>query len=141
MNTISVKQAALKAARSLWRSFPMILATILLVSLVNAVVPKSFYVKIFRKNALFDSFIGSSIGSISAGTPITSYILGGELLKQGISLIAVTAFLVSWVTVGIVQFPAESAILGKKFAFWRNLLSFILSIFTAVITVAILNLL
>ena len=85
----------------------------------------------------FDSFIGSAIGSISAGTPITSYIFGGELLKQGVGLIAVTAFLVAWVTVGFVQLPAESMILGKRFAFIRNLTAFVLAIIAALITVAI----
>jgi len=80
------------------------------------------------------------IGSISAGTPIVSYILGGEMLKQGISLIAVTAFLVTWVTVGFIQIPAESIILGKRFAIWRNLSAFVLSIIVAFATVLILNL-
>jgi hypothetical protein len=68
-----------------------------------------------------------------------SYIIGGELLKQGISLIAVTAFIVAWVTVGFIQLPAESMILGKKFAFVRNILSFIFAIIVALITVVILG--
>jgi len=91
-------------------------------------------------NIIFDSFIGSIIGSISAGTPIISYILGGEMLKQGISLIAVTAFLVAWVTVGFIQIPAESIILGKRFAILRNISAFVLSIIVAFATVLILNL-
>ena len=32
-------------------------------------------------------------------------LLGGELLDKGVSLVAVTAFLVSWVTVGSIQLP------------------------------------
>ena len=84
-------------------------------------------------------FIGSFIGSISAGNPITSYIFGGELLSQGISLLAVTAFIVAWVTVGFIQLPAESIILGRKFAILRNLSAFVLAIVVAVITVLILG--
>ena len=117
----------------------MILGTILLISLISALVPKSFYISVFSKNSLLDSFVGSSIGSISAGNPITSYIFGGEMLNQGVGLIAVTAFTVSWVTVGLIQFPAESAILGKKFALLRNLTAFIFSIVVAIITVLILG--
>ncbi len=134
-----VKSAIFKSAKSLWKVSPLILGTILLVSLISVVIPRSFYMAIFSKNPILDSFIGGLIGSISAGNPITSYIFGGELLKQGIGLIAVTAFLVSWVTVGVIQLPAESAILGKKFAFLRNLTSFIFSILVAVITVLILK--
>lgn len=136
-----LKQAIVKAGKSLWKAFPLIFGTILLVSLIITLVPKSFYIQVFRGNVIFDSIIGSLIGSISAGTPITSYIIGGELLEQGINLIAITAFLVAWVTVGMIQLPAESFILGKKFAFLRNFTSFILAIIVAIITVLIFNIL
>jgi len=135
-----MKEAIIKATKSLVKVLPLILGTILFVSLLTTVVPESFYTRFFNKNIIFDSFIGGIIGSISAGTPIISYILGGEMLKQGISLIAVTAFLVAWVTVGFIQLPAESIILGKKFAIWRNLSAFVLSIIVAFATVLILNL-
>jgi len=133
------KSSTKKSAKSLWNAFPLIVGTILLVSLITTIIPKSFYLKIFSKSTFLDSFIGSLIGSISAGNPIVSYVLAGELLNEGISLGAVTAFLVSWVTVGIIQLPAESAILGKRFTFLRNITSFILSIIVAVITVSILQ--
>ena len=135
----SIKKAAYKTAKGLWASFPMIFGTILLISLVSVIVPKSFYTSVFSKNLLIDSFVGSLVGSISAGSPITSYIFGGEMLKQGVGLIAVTAFLVAWVTVGVIQLPAESAILGKKFALLRNITAFVLAIVVAVITVLILG--
>ena len=135
----SIKNAIRKALKALWKSFPLILGTILLVSLISTIIPKSFYTLVFSKNVILDSLIGSLVGSISIGTPITSYIFGGELLNQGISLIAVTAFLVAWVTVGVIQLPAEAAILGKRFAFLRNLTAFIFAILVAVITVLILG--
>ncbi len=135
-----MKKSIIKASISLAKVLPLILGTILLVSLLTTIVPESFYTKFFNKNIILDSFIGGIIGSISAGTPIISYILGGEMLKQGISLIAVTAFLVAWVTVGFIQLPAESITLGKKFAILRNLSAFALSIIVAFATVLILNL-
>ena len=138
---MTIKSATVKSAKSLWKAFPLILGTILLVSLISTIIPKSFYANVFSKNIVLDSIIGSLIGSVSAGNPITSYIFGGELLEQGISLIAVTAFLVAWVTVGVVQFPAELAILGKRFAFLRNITAFILAIIVAIITVLILGVL
>ena len=134
-----MKQAIIKSAKSLGKSSPLIFGTILLISLISTTIPKSFYTLIFTKNIFLDPLVGSLIGSISIGTPITSYIFGGELLNLGTSLIAVTAFLVAWVTVGIIQLPAESMILGKRFAFLRNFTSFILAIVTAIITVLILR--
>jgi uncharacterized membrane protein YraQ (UPF0718 family) len=139
MEDSNLKKSAQKAIRGLWMAFPMILGTILLISLISAIIPKSFYVSVFSKNSFLDSFIGSSIGSISAGNPITSYIFGGEMLNQGVGLIAITAFLVSWVTVGLIQLPAESTILGKKFAILRNVTAFIFSVIVAILTVFLLG--
>ncbi len=134
------KESVTKTARALYRTLPILFGIIILVSLANILIPKTFFISLFQKNILLDSFIGSLIGSILAGTPITSYVISGELLKQGISLIAVTAFIVSWVTVGIVQLPAEIMLLGKKFAIVRNVSAFILAIIVAIITVLILTL-
>ncbi|MBW2965978.1 permease [Candidatus Woesearchaeota archaeon] len=136
-----LKEAIAKAGKGLWKAFPMILGTILLISLIASLIPKSFYTTFFSQNKWLDSFIGSLVGSISAGNPITSYIFGGELLSQGVSLLAVTAFLVAWVTVGLIQLPAESAILGKKFALLRNITAFVLAIIVAIITILILGVL
>jgi uncharacterized membrane protein YraQ (UPF0718 family) len=134
-----LKIAAKQAARALYNNLPTILGIILLVSLINTIIPKDFFLNLFYKNIFIDSFVGSAIGSILAGTPITSYILGGELLSQGISLTAVTAFLVAWVTVGLIQLPAESIMLGKKFATLRNIISFVFSIIVAILTVIIME--
>jgi uncharacterized membrane protein YraQ (UPF0718 family) len=128
-----------KSARSIWKSIPVLLGIIMLISLANTIIPKELYSKIFSGNYVTDPLIGSSIGSILTGNPITSYVIGGELLKQGVSLIAIVAFLVSWVTVGIIQLPAESLMLGKRFALKRNILSFLFSILVATITVILLS--
>jgi len=136
-----LKESIIKAAKGLWTSFPILIGVILLISLVTVLIPKSTYSLLFNGNYLLDSIIGSTIGSIFAGNPLTSYIIGGELLNQDISLLAVTAFLVSWVTVGIIQFPAESMLLGKKFAITRNITAFIFSIIVAILTVIGVNLL
>jgi uncharacterized membrane protein YraQ (UPF0718 family) len=136
---MTLKQSALKTLKSFYKISPLIVGVILLISLISKLIPRSIYSIVFRNNPLLDSIIGSIIGSISTGPPITSYILGGEFLKEGVSLIAVTAFMVAWVTVGIIQFPAESYILGIKFAIIRNIMSFIFSIVVAIITVAIFS--
>ncbi|MCP4127055.1 MAG: hypothetical protein GY753_08345, partial [Gammaproteobacteria bacterium] len=82
----------------------------------------------FGGNDPLDALIGATAGSVSAGHPITSYLLGGELLTKGVSLVAVTALLISWVTVSSIQLPAEALMLGWRFAIFRNLLCFVFSI-------------
>lgn len=49
--------------------------------------------------------------------------------------------IVSWVTVGVVQLPAEALLLGGRFAMLRNLLSFLFAIVIAFLIVATLRLL
>ena len=136
-----LKSTVIKSARSIFNSLPILVGVILLIGLASTLMPKSYYAALFSKNILLDSIIGSGLGSVLAGNPITSYVLGGEFLKQGISLVAVTSFLVAWVTVGLVQLPAEALLLGRRFAILRNILSFLLSIIVAIITVFIVGLL
>lgn len=134
-----LKEAVSKSLKSFYRALPILIGVLLLTGLFYSFISKEILLKLFQGNPLIDSFFGAVTGSILAGNPITSYILGGELLKQGVSLIAVTAFLVSWVTVGIVQLPAEAMLLGKRFAITRNILSFFFAIIAAIITVTVMN--
>jgi uncharacterized membrane protein YraQ (UPF0718 family) len=131
----SFMEAFLKAARSFSSSIPVLLGVILLMGLFRAVVSREILSRVFSGDPLYDTFIGSLIGSLSAGNAITSYIIGGELLGQGVSLFAVTAFIVAWVTVGVIQIPAEAALLGRKFAVARNLVSFFLAFLVSLATV------
>ncbi len=139
--TVRLRQSAAKTTRSLYKILPLILGMILLISLITTLIPRVFYAVVFRNNPFLDSIIGSVIGSISTGPPITSYILGGEFLKAGVSLVAVTAFMVAWVTVGVIQLPAESIMLGIRFAVIRNVTSLIFSIIAAIVTVLLFHVL
>ena len=78
---------------------------------------------------------------MAVGHPLTSYVLGGELLEHGVSLAAVTAFLVAWVTVGSIQLPAEMLMLGRRFSLYRNLICFGLATLIALLTPTTLYLL
>ena len=134
------KESARKTLNSFKQSIPILIGVLLMLSLVNIAVPKEFYSKIFTGNKLVDPFIGALLGSIAAGNPITSYVIGGELKNQGVSMVAVLAFILSWVTVGVVQLPAESLMLGKKFAIIRNFMSFLMAILIAILVVLTLGL-
>jgi len=131
----SIATSFSKALKSFGATCPMLLGVILVLGLLRTFVSRSMLAEMFTGELLRDTVIGSIIGGIFSGNPVTSYILGGELVKEGVSLIAVTSFIVAWVTVGIIQFPAEAAILGKRFACARNILSFILSILVSIATV------
>ncbi len=139
MTLLRVKESFIKTLKSFKQILPMILGVIMLVALFITAVPKSFYNIIFTGNKIIDPLLGATLGSIAIGQPITSYIIGGELLNHGVSLIAVIAFILAWVSVGTIQLPAESMIFGKKFAIIRNFMSFISALIIAILTTLTLS--
>lgn len=120
-----------KAGKGVLSMLPVIAGVILLLGLFNTFVTGEIITSLFRGVYIFDGLVGSLLGSILAGNAITSYIIGNELLSKQVSLFAVTTFMVSWVTVGLVQLPAEMTALGKRFSLLRNAISFLLSFVVA----------
>lgn len=136
----TVPKAFTKAVKGFAATIPQLAGVILLIGLFQTFVTGGMMASLFTGAALKDTVIGSAIGSIAAGNPITSYIIGGELVEMRVSLFAVTAFIVAWVTVGLVQLPAEASLLGRRFALFRNAFGFILAIVVALASVMTLGL-
>ena len=135
-----LKESFKKTIRTFINMLPIIVGMILATSLVVTLFPEQISSGLFGNGEILDTLLGASIGSIAVGHPLVSYLLGGELLGGGVSLIAVTALVVTWVTVGIVQLPAEALMLGARFALYRNIISFIAAIAIAFLTVYTLQL-
>lgn len=133
-----MKQAAIKTLNTFKISFPIIIGILMLISILNPLF-QEYYPKIFTGNYFIDPLIGAIGGSIAFGIPITSYIAGGELLKEGVSLLAVVAFMMAWTNVGIAMLPIEIVSLGKRFAIIRNSMSFVASIIIAILTILTLS--
>jgi predicted Fe-Mo cluster-binding NifX family protein len=125
-----------KTARQFIQLLPVLAGVILLMGLFQIFISKHHLASIFSGNMFLDTLWGACTGSVLAGNPINSYVVADELLRNNVGIFAVTAFLVTWVTVGLVQLPAEASALGKKFALLRNGLSFVLSIPVALVTYA-----
>ncbi len=119
---------------------PMLLAVILLIGLFKSYVTPEMLHAFFNGKTLHDVFVAAVGGGISVGQPFLSYIIGGELLKEGIPLQAVVAFVLSFVTLGVVQLPFEVSVFGVKFTVARNLLSFIFLFFVSFATAMTLTL-
>jgi len=119
---------------------PILVAVVLLTGLLLELLPTEAIADWFGRSQVLDALIGALAGSIAVGHPVTGYVLGGELLDHGVGLVAVTALLVSWVTVGSIQLPAEMALLGRRFALYRNLICFALSILIALLTATTMDL-
>lgn len=124
-----------KTARTFLNLLPIIIGMLLLASLAVTLLPDKVSASLFGANAGLDALLGAAVGGIAIGPPLASYLLGGELLNSGVSLVAVTALMVSWVTVGVLQLSAEALVLGLRFAIARHLISFLSAIAIAFLLV------
>jgi uncharacterized membrane protein YraQ (UPF0718 family) len=138
---MDIRASAQKTCRSMLQVIPQILGILLLVSLLLTAIPLEWYGAVFSGHPISDPVVGAALGSAAAGNPVTSYVIGGELLDTGISLAAVTAFIVAWVTVSVIQLPMEVDILGKRFAAARNLSGFVAAVIIAILTEGTLSVL
>jgi len=135
-----VVKALSRTGKQFGRMLPILVAVVLLMGLFKAFISKELLLSIFSGNAALDTILGACFGSVVPGNPINSYIIGGEMLQNGVSLFAVTAFLMTWVSVGLIQLPAEMMALGRKFSLLRNAVSLMISTVAAIVTVFIVNL-
>ena len=118
---------------------PIFIGVILSISLLKNIFGIDFYQEVIIGNLFLDSFIFNIIGSVMAGNAMNSYIIANDMLIAGIGLFLVLVFVLAWVTVGIVQLPAESILLGKRFAYIRNLVAFFSNFLVALIVVLIMG--
>lgn len=130
-----------KTIRTFINVLPIIVGMILMTSLVVTLMPEQISSGLFGHGEFLDTLLGASLGSIATGHPVAGYLLGGELLGSGVSLVAVTAIVISWITVGIVQLPAEALMLGTRFAIYRNIISFLIAIMISFLTIYTLQML
>jgi len=133
-------QAVIQTAVTFAKTVPIVFGVLALASLVTAAIPPKGISEALPMESSFGPVFGAMLGSLAAGHPVTSYVLAGELSAVGASLATITALIVSWVTVGIIHLPAEAAILGARFAIWRNVICFVLAIMMAYVVASLMSL-
>jgi len=133
MPAVDFPTALAKTSRRFLQLLPIVVGMLLVTSLAMAAIPPDAISRLFGHSDVLDVLVASGAGGIAAGHPLASYVLGGELQNAGISLMAITALIVSWVTVGVVQLPAEALLLGKRFALTRNAVALGLSMILALL--------
>ena len=136
----SYTQALKKALLGLAAMMPMVVGVVGLVGVFEVFITQKMLASLFTGDAVKDTVVGTLAGGVAVGNALVSYILGGELLEQGMSLYAVTAFILAWVTLGVVQLPLEAQMLGVRFTVIRNLLALLFTMLVAIATVRTLGL-
>ena len=133
--TPTLKKAFTKALISFISITPMLIAVMGLVGLMQIYLTPEILSTFFGHGSLADTLVGTLAGAVSMGQAMISYVIAEGLMEQGVSLYALSAFILAWVTLGFVQLPAEASVFGLKFTFYRNILTLISTIIVAYATV------
>jgi predicted Fe-Mo cluster-binding NifX family protein len=133
--SISLGRAVQRSLRQFGRMTPVLLGVMLLAGLLKVFISREVLTSLFAGRPFTDTLWGAVSGSIFGGNAVNSYVIGAALHDAGVSLFAVAALIITWVTVGLIQLPAEAAALGTRFAVLRNLVAFIVSLGVAMLTV------
>lgn len=119
------REAAKKGLHQFCAMLPWLIGVVLLLGLFQAFIPQEKLLSLFANAPFLDALWGATLGSVLAGNPVNSYVIGQSMLKAGVSLAGALALMMAWVTVGLIQLPVESGALGMRFALVRNLAGFI----------------
>ena len=127
---------ALKLTLKQFRSMvPVLTGVLLLMGIIQTALSKELILSVLSHNPLWDAVTGTFLGSIFTGNPINVYIIGQTLLEMGIGWTGICALMMSWVTVGMAQLPAEAQAMGLRFALVRNGAAVIITILASILTV------
>jgi len=120
------RQSLAAARQTLWRMAPLLLAIFALIGLYQEFVPTDLIESwMGADDKLLSLLVGGAAGAVSIGPPVAAFPIAGSFIASGAWPPAAAAFIVSWVSVGVVTLPVEAHVFGWRFTLWRNLLTFI----------------
>jgi uncharacterized membrane protein YraQ (UPF0718 family) len=118
------------AGRSLRKLIPLLIAVFGLVGLFQVFLPPEQVEQFLgADNGWMSLFLGGALGAVSIGPPLAAYPLAGSMLDAGAWPPAVAAFVVSWISVGIITLPFEASVFSVRYALLRNSIGFIVALF------------
>jgi len=134
------KKAFMVAKKALVKSLPSLLLVIGIVGLTLGILSPAVIERLLGQEAgFFATILAAVIGAITLIPSIVAFPLAGSLLRSGATVMTITAFITTLVMVGVVTFPLETKVFGRKFALLRNGLSFLGALVIAAIMGGILS--
>jgi len=126
------------AGKSLLKLAPTILSVILLIGIIYGLFSDKIALLFGNENSVNGFILIAVMGSIMHIPSLLAFPLASSFLAEGASISLVVAFITTLTMIGIVTIPLEIKTLGKKFAIYRNVFSFVIAIIIAVLMGVIL---
>jgi uncharacterized membrane protein YraQ (UPF0718 family) len=120
------RQSLKVAKHSLFKMVPMLAAIFGLIGLFQVFIPAELIERWLGASSSGMALLtGGLLGAIAIGPPVAAFPLAGSMLDAGAWPPAAAAFVVSWISVGVVTLPFETEVFGLRFALARNAIAFI----------------
>ena len=125
-NRSKLKSSLSKGSKNLAKNSIRIFAIFMILGILQNFLSKETVGEFLLKFSGFKGIItGALTGSIMMGPVVTGYPIGDYLIKNGASYSLITAFLVSWVMIGLISVTFEYKYLGRRFTLARNIFAFL----------------
>jgi uncharacterized membrane protein YraQ (UPF0718 family) len=113
------------AGRSLRKLIPLLTAVFGLVGLFQVFLsPQQVERALGAGNGWLSLLLGGALGAVAIGPPLAAYPLAGSMLDAGAWPPAVAAFVICWISIGIITLPFEASIFSLRYALLRNGIGF-----------------
>lgn len=141
---IREKQRSKEALKATFRIFyvvlPVLIFVFVLMGLIEAYISRETIVSILgQKSGILGILYAEIVGSIALFMPPAVFPFGGYLHDNGASYGSVAGFVFTAILIGVTTLPVEIKFLGKRFTIFRNIFTFVLAFFIAVLMEVILR--
>ena len=127
------KKAFINGFKSWEKIMPQFLSIVIVISIILAILKPEIISKLIGENSGYLGVLLSSIiGSITVMPTFVAFSTGNILLQNGAGYAQVSALISTLTMVGLLTFTLEADYIGKKAAFYRNLLAFLFSFIVAI---------
>lgn len=130
-NKMKTKNSLLIALKTLGKIGPSILSVIMLIGIMYGLFADKIALFFGQENGVIGFVTIAIFGSVIHMPALLAFPLAGSFLKEGASISSVAAFITTLTMIGIVTLPLEIKTMGKKFAIYRNAISFIIALIVA----------
>jgi len=136
---IANREKTFSAVNTAFKKFvnilPAFLIMLIFVSIVLFLIPDKAISDYLVINRPFVGVVIASVfGSITLMPGFIAFPLCGILLKKGVTYMVLSAFSTTLMMVGVLTYPIEKEYFGAKVTIIRNVISFFIAIFVALIT-------
>jgi uncharacterized membrane protein YraQ (UPF0718 family) len=144
ISLLKEKQRTKEAIKATFKIFyvvmPVLIFVFVLMGLIQAYVSRETITSILgQKSGVLGILYAEIVGCIALFMPPAVFPFGGYLHDNGASYGSIAGFVFTAILIGITTLPIEIKFLGKRFTIARNIFTFVLAFFIALLMEVILR--